>query len=119
MGRLKKKTSRTLLVLHGNNRYFIAQKGDTEESLTKEFQLGTWQLHKYNDLKVQSFQAGDKIYLQPKRKWVREKGITTEKKTTLWHISQDHCVHLKKLAKINGLKMGSEIEKGTFVKFRK
>ena len=87
--------------------------------MTKEFQLGTWQLRKYNDLKIQSFQAGDKIYLQPKRKWVKEKGITTEKKTTLWQVSQDHCVHLKKLAKINGLKMSVELEKGTFVKFRK
>jgi hypothetical protein len=54
--------------------------------LTKEFQLGTWQLRKYNDLKIQAFQAGDKIYLQPKRKWVKEKGITTEKKTTLWQV---------------------------------
>ncbi len=116
---LKKKTSRTILVVHKNNRYILAAKGDTEESLTKELQLGSWQLRKYNDLDVQMFQPGDKIYLQKKRIWVKEKGITTDQNTTLWRISQDQCISLKKIAKLNGLKRQSAVNKGDFIKFKK
>lgn len=65
------------------------------------------------------FQPGDKIYLQGKRLWVKEKGTTTTSKTTLWQISQDHCVSLKKLARINGLKRDSHLTKGTYIKFKK
>jgi hypothetical protein len=65
------------------------------------------------------FKAGDKIYLQKKRIWVKEKGITADVKTTLWQISQDHCVSLRKLARINGLKRDSHLTKGTYIKFKK
>jgi hypothetical protein len=81
--------------------------------------FGSWQLKKYNDLDIQMFQPGDKIYLQGKRLWVKEKGITADNNTTLWQISQDHCVSLKKLAKINGLGRSSTVKKGDFVKFKK
>lgn len=65
------------------------------------------------------FQPGDKIYLQGKRLWVKEKGITAEANTTLWQISQDHCVSLRKLARINGLKRDSHLTKETYIKFKK
>lgn len=65
------------------------------------------------------FKPGDRIYLQKKRVWVKEKGTTATSNTTLWQISQDHCVSLKKLARLNDLKQNSPVLKGTFIKFKK
>lgn len=107
------------MILDGRIRYIIAQPKDDLSSLTKKYNLGSWELKKYNDTDVQMWKAGDRIYLQPKKRNGHPDFIITEKNTTLWQISQDNCVKLKRLAKFNHLTPNAKIDKGSKIKLRK
>jgi LysM repeat protein len=81
--------------------------------------LGNWELKKYNDLSVSSWQPGDFIYLQPKKRRGKEKSLVIKEKTTLWKISQQECIKLKNLEKWNHLAPNAVVEKGTTILLRK
>jgi hypothetical protein len=65
------------------------------------------------------WKAGDRVYLQPKKRKGKEKFVVASKNTTLWQISQDECVKLKQLAKYNQMPLNAKVEKGSKIKLRK
>lgn len=101
------------VIMHGGLASVLAKKGETPESIAKEFELGTWQVYKYNDLKKgEALQPGEIVYLKPKRR----KGDTAFHIVTqgesMRGISQDHAIKLKQLYKKNHLKPGQQVKPG-------
>lgn len=87
-------------------KFIIARKGDTYYKIAKEFDLAMWQMYKYNNFvdKKDMLEAGDIVYIEPKRNRARSKGATfvATKDITLIEISQAEGIKLKKLVKMNG-----------------
>ncbi|MCB9223083.1 MAG: glucosaminidase domain-containing protein [Crocinitomicaceae bacterium] len=103
-------------------RYVIVHKGDTYYQIAKEFELGMWQLYKYNDLgKRDVLKEGEIIYLDPKRnKSKRGNNVfVCDAPVTLRDISQTEGIKLKKLLKYNfGNTADETLPKGTKVILR-
>lgn len=88
---------------HRNNiRYVQVKPDDTFEKIAEEFEMGEWQLYKYNDLNrgEELFETGI-LYLQPKRRKAKEEYHTVKTGETMWDISQEHGIKLKKLYRRN------------------
>lgn len=97
-----------------NIKFILAESGDTYESIAKDLDLMPWQIWKYNDLaKSSSPQAGQKLYIQPKRARCKTKTHTVQDGETMWEISQKYGVKMKKIYKRNGLTVGSAVSAGT------
>jgi LysM repeat protein len=91
--------------IHANKvRYIVARKGDTYVRIAKEFDMGLWQLYRYNDSgqKKDCLIEGDIVYLQPKRSrsHVHETFNVTNA-VTLSQIAQKEAVNIKSLLKLN------------------
>ncbi|HHJ10877.1 MAG TPA: LysM peptidoglycan-binding domain-containing protein [Bacteroidetes bacterium] len=107
-----------------NNRinYIIVKPGDTFESLTKELQMLSWELRKYNELpKNAILTPGQILYLQPKRKQAEpgKKVYIVKKGDNMYSISQKFGIRLKYLLDMNGMKQGEEPVPGQKIKLRK
>lgn len=87
--------------------FILAEAGDTYDALAMELDMMGWQLYRYNDVNRKDGpyapQAGDVIYLQPKR----SRGQTTWSDMlpgeTVWEASQRCGVSLKALIRKNRL----------------
>lgn len=97
--------------LYGNNGifYIIVKKGDTFDSLSKEFGLSKRKLRKYNELyKGYVLQEGDILYLAKKktRAEKRFKGFVYQVKPgdSMYSISQKFGIRIKNLYKMNNMK---------------
>ncbi len=111
-----------LILKHENNvEYVVAKKDETPFIIAKKLHLGAWEINKYNDLeKNQSIHAGDIIFIKPKRKESKNHEIhTAQEGETLWSISQEYGIRLKKLAKMNDLSPEDLITKGQKIKLQK
>lgn len=85
-------------------RYITVHKGDTFYRLSQEFDLGLWQLYKYNELgKRDVLKEGEKVYLDPKRgRAKRGNNIHICKRPmSLRDVAQEEGLKLKKLLKYN------------------
>lgn len=96
-----------------NNRiqYIIVKDGDTREKLENEFQLLRWELPKYNEIKNDFVpEPGQILYIQPKRDKAeaRNEFYTTIDGDTMYHISQQFGIKLKRLYEMNRMTDGSE-----------
>lgn len=92
-------------------KYVVAKEGDTFESIAEATERFPRELLKYNELeKGAQVEAGQRIYLQPKRK----KGSRdhaehkAEKGETMYSISQRFGIKLKHLYKHNNMQPGEE-----------
>lgn len=99
-------------VFHRNRiNYTVAGKGDNIESLTNKLNMLKWEIRKYNEIpKNKDIQAGQLIYLQPKRRHA-EAGYSihsVEKGETMYSISQVYGIKLKWLYKRNRMNSGSQ-----------
>jgi hypothetical protein len=100
-------------------RFVIAKHGDTPESIAAEFEMGVWQIRKYNDLKNgEHIAAGDVIYLQPKRNRGAEAQHTVQAGETLRDISQQHGVRIRKICKTNNLTENAVLKQGQVIRLR-
>lgn len=84
---------------HQNNiRYIEVIPGDSFEKIADEFNMGEWQLYKYNDVEKgdELFESGI-LYLQPKRSKAKKNYHTVKQGETMWDISQLHGIKLSKL----------------------
>ena len=107
--------------VHPNNiKFVVAKKGDTPTSLAVEFDMGVWQLKKYNDLEKGSrLDEGDIIYLQPKRNRAEKDFHTVQEGETMRDISQKYGVKIKKLYRKNRMDKGTQPEPGQKISLRK
>ncbi|MBI4645513.1 MAG: LysM peptidoglycan-binding domain-containing protein [Bacteroidia bacterium] len=103
-------------------RYTLTKQGDTFAGLAAEFALMEWQILKYNELTKDSIlKEGQIIYIQPKRSKA-EHGKDFHiiaKGETMYKISQEYGIKLKKLLAKNNMKQGDEPQGGTKLFLRK
>ncbi|MBL7897756.1 MAG: glucosaminidase domain-containing protein, partial [Crocinitomicaceae bacterium] len=102
--------------------FVVVQKGDTFYRIAEEFNLGMWQLYKYNELgKRDVLKEGEIIYISPKSN-KSTKGYNVhvcEKDMTLRDVSQAEGVKLNKLMDYNDIINPDEVlPKGTKVILR-
>lgn len=102
-------------------KYIIAEAGDSFESLAKSTENRVGKLLEYNELTFEAkLKAGQKIYIQPKRKRSHRKTKTHTVKAgeSMYDISQEHAVKLKYLYKRNNLKVGVQPKPGQVIELR-
>lgn len=107
----KKEQEKTENDISVNNRvkYVTVEKGQSLKTIAKENNLTLWNLLKYNDLEKNStVNAGDKIYIHPKRRKGNEKYHVVKEGETMRLISQVEGVKLKLLYKRNKMERGME-----------
>ncbi len=105
---------------NGKKLIFI-KKGDTYWGLAEEFEIYSWQVRKYNDLKKDNtLQIGEIIYLERKKRKADKdfKFHTVKHGESMHSISQDFGIRLKRLYIINNLPQGIQVEVGTKLKLR-
>jgi hypothetical protein len=115
---MKRMPSREILY-RNKVEYILVKEGDTYEELTKEMDLMTWQIYKYNDL-PQSAKAksGDIVYIKPKRRKAAVDTHQVKQGETIRSISQEYAVKMKRICDLNDLEETSSLKPGTIVKLR-
>jgi LysM repeat protein len=107
--------------LHENNiRYIEVKPEDSFEKIAEEFNMGVWQLHKYNDLnKARELFDTGVLFLQPKRRKAQEEYHIARTGETMWDISQQHGIKLRKLLRKNRLYDGDSPKQGDKIYLQK
>jgi len=101
-------------------KFIYARAGDTFAGIAEDFEIYSWQVHKYNDLKKDDQPTeGQMLYLQHKKNKGSKPHHTVEGGDTMYSISQKYAVKLKKLYEYNGMAVGSEPAAGQKVLLRK
>ncbi|MFA8300230.1 MAG: glucosaminidase domain-containing protein [Hyphomicrobiales bacterium] len=98
----KNKFSDRKIYVNNRRKFIFVEKGDTFYGISKEFEIYTWQVYKYNDLKKDDIiYEGQMIYLEKKRKRCKHKVHTAKDNETLYQIAQYYGLRLKKLKRLN------------------
>jgi len=94
------------VLVHPNQINFVKTKeGETLEDIALEFNLGPWQLRKYNDLDGNpTFEEGQELFLQPKRRKAKEESHVVQAGESLRSISQRYGVKMRRIRKMNNQK---------------
>jgi LysM repeat protein len=104
---------------HNGVRFIYAKSGDTFKSIAADTEIAEWQLCKYNDLKKKDKLAdGQIIYLQVKKNKAKESFHIVQPGETLYGISQQHAIRLKKLCKYNTLSSDATLFPNQKIKLR-
>jgi len=99
------------VLLNNGVQYVIARRGDTFKSLSKELELGYWQLPKYNEMDGDSPLAdGQMIYIQPKESKTSIEFYVVKEGDTVHSISQEIGIKSKFICKWNGLQEGGAVQ---------
>lgn len=97
----------------------IALKSQKPEDIAKLYDLGSWQIYKYNDLKNgEDLKPGEIIYLKPKKRRATADFHAVREGETLRDISQQHAVKLKKLEKFNQIVASKPLKPGEIIYLR-
>jgi LysM repeat protein len=103
-----------------NIKTIIARPGDVPLQVALHFDISLNRLYKYNDMyEGDLFNAGEKVYLQPKRSKGDVEYHTVKDGETMRSISQDHGIRLAKLYERNKLKPGEQPAVGERVYLKK
>lgn len=106
--------------LQNKVKYTVVREDDSFYKIAKELNMGLWQLYKYNDLeRGDELNAGQILYLQPKRNKGTAETHVFKKRDTMWAISQMYGIKLKKLYKRNNMEKGEVPKFGTTLYLRK
>jgi LysM repeat protein len=93
--------------------YILARKGDTFKSLTKELELGSWQLPKYNEMDSNSaIVEGQVIYIKPKNNTSSISTYVAKDGDTIHSISQELGIKSKYIYKWNNISKNQEVQSG-------
>ena len=93
--------------------YVIASSEDTYRSIADEFEMGEWQVLKYNEVEKGSpVDEGEKVYLKPKRRTGDRTFYTVKPGQTLHEIAQEQGVKLRLLLKWNEMSENAEVKPG-------
>jgi LysM repeat protein len=107
--------------IYKNNgvKFIYARKGDSFQSLAKEAEIAEWQIRSYNEVKSKdNISDGQIIYLQAKKSKAKEAYHIVKPGETLYDISQQHAMKLKKLCKYNTLKKDATLYPDQKLKLR-
>ncbi|TAH41318.1 MAG: LysM peptidoglycan-binding domain-containing protein [Bacteroidetes bacterium] len=100
--------------------YIIAREGDTFEKLAHEFELGHWQLPKYNEMESdQMLAAGQRIYLQPKKSTGTKALVVVKDGDTIHSIAQSMGIKVKYLCRYNDLEETQALKPGQKIYLKK
>jgi hypothetical protein len=108
---------REILLSDNAIQYVVALPGDTYEALAHSLDLMRWQFYRYNEVERKSgdhaLEAGEIVYLQPKRSHGMETWTTVQEGETLWAVSQRTGVSMKAIVRKNRLTVGEPLQAGT------
>lgn len=111
--------SRRVLKVNGVD-YIIARKGETFKSIAQEFELGYWQLPKYNEMDDDvPLQEGQIVFLKPKKKEGERSSYTVKNGDTVYYIAQMMGIKTKYLYKYNNLTEGQQLQPGQKIYLKK
>jgi LysM repeat protein len=111
--------NREIGVSENRIKFVTAKEGDSIEAIANDLDMAPWQIKKYNDLQNnQQIQAGQVIYLQPKRSNSKITEYEVKSGDTMWSISQSTGIKLRKLYKKALLEPGQEPKPGTVIKLK-
>lgn len=100
--------------------YVKARTGDTPKILAAHLDMMSWQIVKYNEIDPgYVFKTGERVYLQPKRRKGTEETHEFQAGETLWDLSQQYGVKLKRVYKFNNLSTGQVPDPGTVIFLRR
>ena len=117
---LKKQNKHSVSIHQNNIKYITAKSGDTFYSLANEFEMGLWQIYKYNNLdKGDILKINDIIFLQPKRNRCNVKFHVVKNGDNIKSISQFYGLKLKKILKRNDMSIEDSLLIGSKVYLRK
>ncbi|MBI9037370.1 MAG: glucosaminidase domain-containing protein [Bacteroidales bacterium] len=98
---------------NNNVKLIIAEQSDTYKKIADEFNIYTYQLYKYNDLKkTKKITPGQIIYVQSKKKKCDIKSHQVKQNETMYTISQFYGIKLNKLYAHNNMIYGEKIKEG-------
>lgn len=113
---------REVLVSENTIQYIIAEPGDTYEALARTLDMMPWQFYSYNEVERKdsdhAVEAGEVVYLQPKRSHGREAWATVQDGESLWDFSQRTGVKMKAILRKNRLNAGEPLVPGTKMALR-
>ncbi|MBE9491956.1 MAG: glucosaminidase domain-containing protein [Bacteroidetes bacterium] len=92
--------------IYENNglKFIYAKKGDTFSGIAKDFNIYTWQVYTYNDLKKsKKLKEGQIIYLEKKKNKAKQPFHIVKAGESMHYIAQLYGVKLKKLLKTNNM----------------
>ena len=93
--------------------YVIASGTDTYRGIADEFEMGEWQILKYNEIdKSTPVEAGEKIYLKPKRRTGERTFYTVKPGESLHDIAQEQGVKMRHILKWNEMGENAEVKQG-------
>jgi len=93
--------------------YVIARKGDTFNSLSKELELGYWQLPKYNEMDGDDpIHEGQIIYIKPKNDETSQTFYVVKDGETIHSISQELGIKSRYIYKWNNFSKVTEVRAG-------
>ena len=112
--------NREISVSDNRIKFITVKSGETLESIANSLEMNVWQLKRYNDLTgSETLKEGQRLYIQPKRNKTKAKSYKVKSGETLWSISQNLGVKMKKLQLLNGLDENSQLKAGQQLKLRK
>lgn len=119
-GQSRRKGEHTVKQHENNIKYIELKAGDNIQKLADEFSMGEWQLYKYNDIeKGEELTAGQILFLQPKRGRAKQDYHTVKEGESMWDVSQQYGIKLKKLYRKNRMEKGEKVKAGQKLYLRK
>ncbi len=108
------------VLFRNNGKLFIlAREEDDIWKIADEFGIYAWQVREYNELKNSDLLiAGEKVYLERKKRKSELEKHTALEGETLRDIAQDYGVRLGSLARRNGLEPGDRLKEGMIIRLR-
>jgi LysM repeat protein len=100
-------------------KYIIARQGDTFEKIAADFEVYTFQVYRNNDLKKKDrITEGQRLYIEPKKNKASSAFHLVKPGETLYGISQQYAVKLKRLCKYNTLAKDAQLFPDQKIKLR-
>lgn len=110
------------VMMNNGIEYIVVEKGQTVYSISQKYDMMQWQIIKYNELDEDAtISEGQKLYLQPKRNKasIHHKTHVVKEGESMYNISQEYGIKLKKLYKKNRMEPGSEPQPGDTLNLRR
>lgn len=114
-------TGRAIEQFEGRIKFVRAKEGETFRDLAQQLEMTHGMIARWNDMdKNATLKAGQVIYIQPKRSGAKSAKVhVAASGETLWDVSQQYGVKLKRLSKYNGIPEDARLSSGQKIDLRK